>query len=392
MSLLRVKTVGPIFCVVWTITFVLLPQLLISKENVTPQQNSYSVGTHLTKNFIEKTSEGIYVGFEIELWREIAKRLGLEYKFVEIASFNELLQQLSEEKIDFAIGQITMTRKRSEFFLFTYPYFVSGLSIFTRTKARPNLALILQAIFSPLIWESVVLLFFFVFLFGNIFWLLERRKNSGIANKYFPGIFQAMWCVFSAKSTIGFGDVVPRGWLTRIFVIPIWMLGFLFVSIISAHLVSDFIVKKSGAGITSYFGLSGRTVGTLEGTTAIPVLEALKVKKIVLDPQLAGLYDKLKTGQVEAVVTDYPFIVDFVRRAKREGLHADMVGGKFHEELYSIGISKNLAQQNPELVRKINSVILELQESGFLGLLKQKFFEKKEFSIIDEPSIADSSR
>jgi len=377
MSLFRTKIVSFIFFAIGLITVAFSPQQLIA-QGVSAQKNSYSVGINLTKNFIEKTPEGNYTGFEIELWKEITSQLGLKYKFVEIDPFYDLLKQLSQEKIDFALGQITMNRKRSEFSVFTYPYFISGLSIFTLTKDRPTITIIFRAISSPLIGESVLLLFSFIFLFGTFFWLLERHKNTGISNKYFPGIFQAMWCVFSVKSTIGFGDVVPRRWITRILVIPVWIIGLIFVSIISAHLISDFIIKKSGTGIASYRELSGRTVATLEGTTAIPTLESLGVKKIVLDARLNDLYERLRKGQVEAVVTDYPFVVDFVHRAKREGFSADMVGGKFHEEFYAIAIRKTLAEQNPELVRKINLIILELQENGFLGLLQQKWFGEKE--------------
>ena len=76
-------------------------------------------------------SDGKYTGFDIQLWRRIAKVAGLDYRFRPM-DFSTILPALEKGSVDVAMAGISITRERSRQFLFSDPYYESGLSILVR--------------------------------------------------------------------------------------------------------------------------------------------------------------------------------------------------------------------------------------------------------------------
>ena len=74
--------------------------------------------------FQDETGE--IVGFEVDLVKEVGKRLGREVKF-ENVPFNGLFAAVQSGRIDMAVSSITITQKRLEDVSFAQPYFDSDL-------------------------------------------------------------------------------------------------------------------------------------------------------------------------------------------------------------------------------------------------------------------------
>lgn len=70
-------------------------------------------------------------GFEIDVWKEIGKRLGYEVEF-KTASFSGLFGMLDSEKANTISNQISMTPEREEKYYFSDPYVVSGAQIIVK--------------------------------------------------------------------------------------------------------------------------------------------------------------------------------------------------------------------------------------------------------------------
>ena len=83
------------------------------------------------KPFEFKDEKGEYTGFDIELWKEIAKRLGLEYK-MQPMDFNGIIPGLQTAQVDVGIAAMTITDERAKVVDFSDPYYDSGLSILVR--------------------------------------------------------------------------------------------------------------------------------------------------------------------------------------------------------------------------------------------------------------------
>ncbi len=78
-----------------------------------------------------KNKENNIDGFEVDVWKEIGKRVGYKPEFV-TASFSGLFGMLDAGKIDTIANEITVTDKRKEKYLFPDAYVYSGAQIMVK--------------------------------------------------------------------------------------------------------------------------------------------------------------------------------------------------------------------------------------------------------------------
>ncbi|MET0745673.1 MAG: transporter substrate-binding domain-containing protein, partial [Microvirga sp.] len=71
-----------------------------------------------------QNEKGEFVGFEIDLAKEIAGRLGMTVEVVNIP-FNGLFAAVQSGQVDAAVSSITITKKRLESVAFAQPYYDS---------------------------------------------------------------------------------------------------------------------------------------------------------------------------------------------------------------------------------------------------------------------------
>ena len=96
----------------------------------TQDEKKIVVGTNATfvpfefKN--EKTTD--YDGFDIELIREVGKRLNKDVELKNV-SFDALIPALNSHDIDVAVSGMTITKARSENVLFSSPYYENALAV-----------------------------------------------------------------------------------------------------------------------------------------------------------------------------------------------------------------------------------------------------------------------
>lgn len=77
-----------------------------------------ALGTHAPYNFMEGDE---LVGYEVDIWKEIAKRNGFELDYT-TAALGGLFGMLDTKKIDTIFSQISITDERKEKYDFTSPY------------------------------------------------------------------------------------------------------------------------------------------------------------------------------------------------------------------------------------------------------------------------------
>ncbi|QUP88523.1 transporter substrate-binding domain-containing protein [Exiguobacterium sp. PFWT01] len=79
-----------------------------------------TAGTLYPASFREEESDTL-TGFDVELMKEVAKRLDLEIEFKEMA-FDNMLTSVQNGQIDVAANDISVTEDRKEKFAFSKPY------------------------------------------------------------------------------------------------------------------------------------------------------------------------------------------------------------------------------------------------------------------------------
>lgn len=82
-----------------------------------------------------KTETGDFEGFEVDVAREVAKRLGMEVTFQDLG-FQALFAATSSGRIDFAISSISITNERLQNQSFTQPYYDSDGTIVGREDSK----------------------------------------------------------------------------------------------------------------------------------------------------------------------------------------------------------------------------------------------------------------
>ncbi|MGE7690127.1 transporter substrate-binding domain-containing protein [Lysinibacillus sp. NPDC097214] len=75
------------------------------------------------------------VGFDVEIGKEIAKRIGLDPNPV-TNPWETILQGLRGEKYDAIIGSMTATEERKKQVDFSVPYYISGATVFISSKNK----------------------------------------------------------------------------------------------------------------------------------------------------------------------------------------------------------------------------------------------------------------
>ena len=84
------------------------------------------VGTYFVNPPFEYVSDGRKVGFEVDLIREIARRLHLKPLFVN-TRWEVILQQMREGRYDCIVGGITITPARQVTLAWSDPYMTTTL-------------------------------------------------------------------------------------------------------------------------------------------------------------------------------------------------------------------------------------------------------------------------
>jgi polar amino acid transport system substrate-binding protein len=307
---------------------------------------------------------GTYTGFDIELWEEIAQELKLAFTYNE-TDLKGIFADLVGGKADVAFSCITVTNEREKIVDFSHHYFDSGLRILVSSKTTHGTFRPFKSLLSPFVLTALIYLVLFIFIAGNILWFVERG-HFHVSQKYFPGIFDAIWFVVVTMATVGYGDVVPRKWFGRLVSIFVMVLGIGFFGWVVAQLSSALTLQKLHSDIEHPRDLRERVVATVEGTTSVPTLHKLgaivKPTKTIEDA-----YRLLLEKKVEAVVFDSPAILYFERNDGAGKVKA--VGPLFDIQYYGF-----LFPQGSELRESVNRALLKLRKNGIYDRLYRKWF------------------
>lgn len=128
------------------------------------------------------------------------------------------------------------------------------------------------------------------------------------------------------------------------------------------------VVNKATTDIKSLADLKGKSVAAQLGTTG--EIEAKKIEGVDYKPydsyELAFL--ELANKGVDAVIVDNPIAMGYIA-ANPEKIQA--VGEVFNNDQYGIAICKN----NTDLQTKLDKALKELQDSGFIATLAEKYLK-----------------
>jgi polar amino acid transport system substrate-binding protein len=316
---------------------------------------------------------GTLTGFSIDLWTRIAERLQIKMTYQIAPDVRALLEEVRAGRADLGVAAISITSAREAVFDFSHPILNAGLQIMVRGKGQQDdsnpLWDLLGLLFSTtiLVWLGIALLLILVP--AHIVWFLDRGDKEGVVpnEKYFPGIFHAMYWAAGVLATQG--ERMPRQWLARAFSV-LWMFtGVVFVAFYTAQLAATLTVQQIQGGINGPDDLPGKKVATTRGSTAAAFLREARAQ-VTEVAQISEAYQALLNKDVDAVVFDAPVLLYYAATEGKGRVH--MVGAPFRKEDYGI-----VFQPGNPLRKQVNNTLLALREDGTYQQIYDKWFTAK---------------
>ncbi|KAJ1415633.1 Solute-binding protein family 3/N-terminal domain of MltF [Sesbania bispinosa] len=315
-------------------------------------------------------------GYCIDIFLAAIKLLpyAVQYRFILFGdghknpSYYDLVNMITSDAFDAAVGDIAIVTNRTKIVDFTQPYIESGLVVVAPVIKLKSSAWAFLRPFTPQMW-GVTALFFLVV--GAVVWILEHRTNDEFRGPPKKQIVTILWFSFS---TMFFAHrentVTPLGRVVLI----IWLFVVLIInSSYTASLTSILTVQQLSSPVTGIDSLisSRAPIGFQVGSFVENYLtEQLNIPKHRLvplgSPQEYAI--ALEKGTVAAVVDERPYVDLFLSNHCKFSIRG--------QEFTKGGWGFAFRRDSP-LAIDMSTAILTLSENGDLGRIREKWLSEK---------------
>lgn len=341
-----------------------------SAQQATPPPESPAVEAPLrvavreVPPFVFATAGG-FRGFSVDLWAEVAARLGVDYTLEDRATVAELLDSVRHDEADLAISAISITEEREETLDFSVPMFRSGLQILAPASAGLSVVDTIASLLRPSILQFVLFAVVFVLGIALLIWLVERiaaRHN----HRPPPGLGATLYD--TATSFLREEAVGERGrsrlgkMLTLVWLCVAVMFGIMLEGIVTAHLT----VEQLSSQVQGLSDLYDKRVYTVGGSTASDFLLNAGITPHRVD-HIEEAFLLLMRGEADALVYDAP-VLKYLELSRGEN-RVQLVGDPFRLEYYGIALPQGSPRKE-----SVDRALLAIMEDGTYERLLAQWF------------------
>nr|WP_244919844.1 transporter substrate-binding domain-containing protein [Rhizobium grahamii] len=270
-------------------------------------QRELVIGTKEAPPFAMKDADGNWTGISIDLWREVAEKLGLKFRLAEEPNVQKLVEATSRGDYDVSVAAITITADRERVVDFSQPFYDTGLGIAVSVNSVSVWREIIRTMISAGFLQAAGALIGISLLVGALVWLFERRHNDDFGGPAGRGLGASIWWSAEAMTQASTGHRGPITIAGRALAI-IWMVvSIITIAVFTASVTSALTTRQMRGLVNDVEDLPGVRVGTLANSATIGFLDGERIKHRIF-PQVADGLKALETGSIDAFVYDKPLL------------------------------------------------------------------------------------
>ena len=328
------------------------------------------VGIHLSPPFVIADGKENWAGLSVDLWRMMAERLGLSYRF-QAMELEDLLAALKDGEVDLAVGAISLTPEREKIFDFTHPYLSAGLGIGPPAESGGRLSTVLTGLLSPQLLQMFLIIAAWLSMSGGLVWFFEHRRNPTMfGGDTATGVGSGFWWALVTLTTVGYGDKSPITLGGRV-VATLWMVVSLVVlSSLTAAITSSLTVNRLNAEVSGPNDLHDKRVATVRRSASGEWLgnQGIAFKGYQdLDQALKAVEE----GRDDVVVYDAPILSFAIRNRETDKLR--MLDSRFHTHFNAFALP-----QGSDKLEVLNYAILDILRSQHWQRLHTEYLGRQQ--------------
>ncbi len=186
-----------------TVAFLFLLAFLLPQAVALAQEQAtvpIKVGIFVNPPFVMK-QDGRYTGIAVELWEDLAEKLGRQFSYVEFGTIHDLVQATATGSIDVAVTNLTINQARAERVDFTQPWLDGGNRIMVATRQEGGLGSLIEGLsdagfLRAYAWIGLILVAATVLLT-----LFDRRFDQSFPRGWRDGIAESFYSVMSVATS-----------------------------------------------------------------------------------------------------------------------------------------------------------------------------------------------
>jgi ABC-type amino acid transport substrate-binding protein len=311
-----------------------------------------------------RKADGDWHGATADLWKAIADRAGLAYRFEEVRS-DRVLEGIRGGRYATSAGPWAMSLQREQLMEFTHAYTVAGLAIAVRqTSERDRWISFVEALTTPTALKVYFGIASLALVAGLVVWRLERRHNPQFPARPLTGIGSGFWWAGVTTSGVGYGDKVPVTIWGRAAAL-LWMLiSLILITALIGFVTARLAVTELG-NVHSINGLRRVKVGTVAGSASADFLRRQDIPhRLYASPERALV--ALRARELGAVVYSDVALRFYVQRDATHAL--ELVPGVVEAQSYAFPLADGSPLREP-----LNAALRTVLASGIWRDITDRF-------------------
>jgi ABC-type amino acid transport substrate-binding protein len=265
------------------------------------------VGTKEAPPFAMKAPDGTWTGLSIDLWRQIADKLGVKYRLVEEPSVQSLLDATKRGDYDLSVAAITITADRERNVDFSQPFYNTGLGIAVSVQSVSVWYEITQTMTSLGFLQAVGTLIGISLAVGALIWLFEHRHNEDFGGGAARGLGASIWWSAEAMTQASTGHRGPKTLGGRTLAILWMVMSIITIAVFTASVTSALTTRQIRGLVNGAEDLPRVRVGAVTGSATTGFLDGERIRHRDFDKVQDG-FRALTSGSLDAFVYDKPLL------------------------------------------------------------------------------------